>query len=105
MGDIIVPEKFFRASGVGRRAVMPACGSASGLSDADRLPAPDKLRKPAEERARKRLDDLASLVRTLTYGEMIEMAQAIWNAQPEGAAITEENLPALLHHWSKARLC
>lgn len=41
------------------------------------------------------------LVHSLTYGEMIELSEAIWRAQHEGSTMTLENLPALLHRWSK----
>jgi hypothetical protein len=61
------------------------------------------LRKLQEQLLRKPLDDIATLIHGLTYGEMIELSEAIWKAQPEGTAITAENLPALLHRWSKSR--
>jgi hypothetical protein len=64
---------------------------------------PINLRKFQEQLNRNRLDEIAALVLALTYGEMIEMATAIWEAQPEGSAITQDNLPALLHRWSKSR--
>jgi len=48
------------------------------------------------------LDEIATLVRGLTYGDMIDLANAIWRIQPTGVSITEENLPALLHRWSKS---
>jgi hypothetical protein len=60
------------------------------------------LRKLQETLARKPLDEIATLVHGLTYGEMIEMAEAIWKTQPEGLVITLDNLPALLHRWSKS---
>jgi hypothetical protein len=34
---------------------------------------------------------------------MIELSDAIWKVQSEGSAVTRENLPALLHRWSKSR--
>jgi hypothetical protein len=61
------------------------------------------LRKLQEQLSRKPLDEIATLVCGLTYGEMIELSEAIWRAQPEGSAITLENFPALLHRWSKSR--
>ena len=64
---------------------------------------PVNLRKLQEQLDRNRLDEIAALVLSLTYGEMIELADAIWKAQPEGAGITQENLSALLHRWSKSR--
>ena len=62
-----------------------------------------KLRKLEERLTRKPIDEIATLVQGLTYGEMIELAQAMWEAQPEGSAVTQENLPVLLHCWSKSR--
>lgn len=61
------------------------------------------LRKIQEQLDRKPLDEIAMLVQALTYGEMIELAEAMWKVQPEGSAVTQENLPALLHRWSKSR--
>jgi hypothetical protein len=61
------------------------------------------LRKLQEQLSRKPLDEIALLVHGLAYGEMIELSEAIWRAQPEGSAITLENLPALLHRWSRSR--
>jgi len=61
------------------------------------------LRKLQEQLDRNPLDEIAMLVQALTYGEMIELAEAMWKVQPEGSAVTEENLPALLHRWSKSR--
>jgi hypothetical protein len=61
------------------------------------------LRKLQEQLSRKPLDEIATLVSVLTYGEMIELSEAIWRAQSERSAITLENFPALLHRWSKSR--
>jgi hypothetical protein len=61
------------------------------------------LRKLQEQLTRRPLDEIATLVQGLTYGEMIEFAEAVWKAQPEGSAITQENLSLLLHRWSKSR--
>jgi hypothetical protein len=52
---------------------------------------------------RKPLDEIATLVRSLTYAEMMELAEGIWKTKPEDAAITAENLPVILHKWSQAR--
>jgi hypothetical protein len=61
------------------------------------------LRKLQEQLDRDPLDEIAMLVQALTYGEMIELAEAMWKVQPDGSAVTQENLPALLHRWSKSR--
>ena len=61
------------------------------------------LRRLQEQLDRQPLDEIAMLVRALTYGEMIELAEGMWKVQPEGATVTQENLPALLHRWSQSR--
>jgi hypothetical protein len=61
------------------------------------------LRRLQEQLDRQPLDEIAMLVRALTYGEMIELAEGMWKVQPDGAAVTQENLPALLHRWSQSR--
>ena len=43
---------------------------------------------------------IATMVRALTYGEMIELAQAIWKIRPEGGGVDQDTLPMLLHRWS-----
>ncbi len=52
----------------------------------------------------KPLDEIATLVRGLIYGEMIKLSEAMWKNQPEGSAVTRGNLPALLHRWSTSHL-
>jgi hypothetical protein len=69
----------------------------------DTMVSPISLRKFQEQLDRNCLDEIALLLLALTYGEMIDLADAIWTAQPEGTAITKDNLPTLLHRWSKAR--
>jgi len=61
------------------------------------------VRKLQEQLDRNPLDEIAMLVQALTYGEMIELAEAMWKVQPDGSAVTQENLPALLRRWSKSR--
>jgi hypothetical protein len=65
------------------------------------------LQRPEDESSRNRLqlgrnrlNEIASLMRSLTYGEMIELAQAIWKIRPERGDIDEHNLPMMLHLWS-----
>ena len=58
---------------------------------------------PKAPQGRSRIDEIAALMLALTYGEMIALADAIWKAQPEQSTVTAENLPAVLHHWSKSR--
>lgn len=47
-----------------------------------------------------RLDQIASLIRSLTYGEMMDLAAVIWKAKPEGRDLDGETLPGTLHRWS-----
>jgi hypothetical protein len=52
---------------------------------------------------RNRLDEIAALVRSLTYGEMMQLAQAIWKIRPEDAGTVDQTtLPVMLHRWSTA---
>jgi hypothetical protein len=53
-----------------------------------------------QELSRNPLDEIAMMVRALTYGEMMELAQAIWKIRPEGAGVDQDSLPMLLHRWS-----
>jgi hypothetical protein len=46
------------------------------------------------------LDEIATVIQSLTYGEMIEFSEAMWKNRPNGSAVTLENLPELLHRWS-----
>ena len=61
------------------------------------------LRKLEEELGRRRLDEIADVVRALTYGEMMELAASMWNVRPDGGNLTEHNLPAVLYRWSTSR--
>jgi hypothetical protein len=125
-----VPKKLPRALGLNWRPVVDEYRQKTDRTDAaepeaepeaprdvaaDPLPLPDQedekedamaspisLHKFQEQLDRNCLDEIALLLLALTYGEMIELADAIWSA-PEGTAITKENLPALLHRWSKSR--
>jgi len=49
------------------------------------------------------LDDIADALRLLTYGEMLELAEAMWKVNPQGSDITESNLPDMLYRWSTSR--
>jgi hypothetical protein len=59
------------------------------------------LTKLEDEMNRNRLNEIATLVRALTYGEMMELAHAISNIRPEGT-IDQQSLPMMLHLWSTA---
>ncbi len=50
-----------------------------------------------------RLDDIATFVRSLTYGEMMDLAAALWKMRPEGKEVTEQELPGMWHRWSTNR--
>src|SRR5215467_7323984 len=58
------------------------------------------LHSPEDELGRNRLNEIATLVRTLTYGEMMELAHAIWKIRPEGEEVDQYSLPMMLHLWS-----
>jgi hypothetical protein len=57
------------------------------------------LHKLEDELSRNRLNEIAALVRALTYGEMMDLAQAIWKTRPQGP-IDQQSLPMMLHLWS-----
>src|SRR5262249_17528447 len=46
------------------------------------------------------VDEKATLIQGLTYGEMIDLSEALWKNRPNGSAVTLENLPESLHRWS-----
>lgn len=54
------------------------------------------------EAKRNHLDRVAALVRSLTYAEMIELAEGFWKQKPEGE-ISKEMIPGMLHRWSTER--
>jgi hypothetical protein len=59
-----------------------------------------RLCGPEDELGRDRLNEIATLVRTLTYGEMMELAHAIWKIRPVGGEVDQHSLPMMLHLWS-----
>jgi hypothetical protein len=61
------------------------------------------LRKLEEELGRRRIDEIADVVRALTYGEMMELAASMWSVRPDGSNLTEHNLPGVLYRWSTLR--
>jgi len=83
-----------------RTAIEPDYAPTEGRNE---MAAPVNLRKLQEQLDRNRLDEIATLVLALTYGEMIDLANAIWKAQPDALPLTQETLPALLYRWSKAQ--
>ena len=58
------------------------------------------LRGTEYELGRDRLNEIATLVRTLTYGEMMELAHAIWKIRPAKGEVDQHSLPMMLHLWS-----
>jgi hypothetical protein len=58
------------------------------------------LHKLEDELSRNRLNEIATLMRTLTYGEMMELANAIWKIRPQGEEVDQYSLPMMLHLWS-----
>jgi len=46
-----------------------------------------------------RLKEIAALMRALTYGEMMRLAQDLWKCRPDGA-FDEHSVPMMLHLWS-----
>jgi hypothetical protein len=58
------------------------------------------LHKLEHELSRNPLNEIATMMRALTYGEMMELAEAIWKIRPEGEGVDQDSLPMLLHRWS-----
>ena len=56
-----------------------------------------------DERGHSRLDEIAEALRTLTYGQMLELAESMWKVNSQGSEITESDLPNVLYSWSKSR--
>jgi hypothetical protein len=48
------------------------------------------------------LDQIANLVLALSYGQMMEMCDAIWNDHPANSPVTQEKLPPLVHRWAQS---
>lgn len=46
------------------------------------------------------LDYIASLVRSLTYGEMMDLSAALWSKREPDSEVTEKELPGIFHRWS-----
>jgi len=65
---------------------------------------PTTLRKFELHLGRDPIDEMASILFNMTYGEMMALTDMIWKAQPAGSAnnITYNNLPIVLHRWAKA---
>jgi hypothetical protein len=61
-------------------------------------------RRKIRRRPQKPLDEIATLIQSLTYGEMIELSEAMWTNRPNRLAVTLETLPELFHRWSKPRV-
>ena len=57
---------------------------------------------PDPEEPLERLDEIGVLLRTLTYGEMIALADELWKARGEGE-IDLQTLPAVFHCWATKR--
>ncbi len=61
------------------------------------------LRGHNDEPGHSRLDEIAEALRTLIYGEMLELAESMWKVNSQGSEITESNLPSVLYRLSTSR--
>ena len=61
------------------------------------------LQRLAEALDRRPIDEIAALVRALTYGDMIELAEEIWRVQPQSLDMSKDALPRILYRWSSSR--
>ena len=66
-------------------------------------PASFNLRGHHNELGHSRLDEIAAAIRTLTYGEMLELAESMWKVKALGSEISESDLPGMLHRWSASQ--
>lgn len=80
----------FRRDALDRETVGDEMSAGSGVN----------LRDLEEQIARRPIDEIAGLIRRLTYGEMMELAEKLWKAQIQGSEISKDSLPGLLHRWS-----
>jgi hypothetical protein len=62
------------------------------------------LQRLAEALDRRPIAEIAALMRTLTYGDMIELAEEIWDARPETLDFSKDTLPNVLHRWSTSHV-
>jgi hypothetical protein len=75
-----------------------------------RQPIRDKPRTPRRrqsvqdnnEPGHSRLDEIAEALRTLTHGQMLQLAESIWKVNSQGSGITQSDLPNVLYRWSKS---
>ncbi|SRR5579871_3647572 len=96
------PKALRLAAGASPAAAPGPLPTAEELASQEPAPVVDLGRLEAEL-GRKRLDEIADVVRTLTYGEMLELAESMWSVRAGEAELTEHNLPALLYRWSTTR--
>jgi hypothetical protein len=61
------------------------------------------LRGYHDEPGCSRLDEIAKVIRTLTYGEILELAESVWKVNSHGSDISESDLPDVLHRWSASQ--
>jgi hypothetical protein len=61
------------------------------------------LQRLEEQLERRPVDEIAALMRALTYGEMMELAEGLCNVNGQGSEVSKDNLPGLLHRWSMSR--
>src|ERR1700730_2495130 len=61
------------------------------------------LQRLEEQLERRPVDEIAALMRALTYGEMMELAEGLCNVRGQGQEISKDSLPGLLHRWSTSR--
>ena len=66
------------------------------------LPKPEPFFGEPSVTEANRLNEIATLIRLLTYGEMMDLAAAVWKMRPEGKEVTEQELPGMFHRWSAA---
>jgi hypothetical protein len=102
-GRTPLPERYKPKALRAPAAELPPPSAAADEKTTKAMPQVVDMRKLETELGRRRLDEIADVVRALTYGEMIEFAESMWSVRPDDVGLTEHNLPEVLYRWSTLR--
>ena len=93
-----------RQIGCDSRPLCESYGKCKADHTSVETPRGPDLKKLESDLSRNPLDEIADLVRKLTYSEMIEFAKAMWNMRPnEVEPLDDKMLPDVIHRWSVSR--
>lgn len=70
--------------------------------DPDPAPPPVDMQKLGKKATLDRIAEIKSLIRSLTYGEMMEVVTGFWGQKPpaEEMAVGSADLPGMFHRWA-----